>query len=433
MMAMIALMLMALTAEAACREFEPEWVRSPEGTPLALREVRLTMEAEELNAAERGEMLVKAVAALRPGEKLVLAAGTYVVTRRWEIGISGTAAAPVWIAAESGAEVVITRPDAEQNVINLGSSAAVHHFVLQGVTITGGSHGLRIGNCEDVWIDSCHIHHTGEVCLSANTADTRRLHLTRNHIHHGGGHAEGMYLGGNGGSVIMSESVIAQNHIHDCGGEQGDGIELKQGSWGNLISGNLVHDCNYPCITVYGTGGKAVNVIENNVCFRSANYVMQVQGEAVVRNNLLINGTDGGFASTDHQGKTINLSVIHNTIINPGNAFRGGSWHAREGMVLANNLIYSRDADPIRFPAGRAGVTITGNVIFGDGPAFGSTVGAGIEDFAGIAWDGGARDAVPSESARLDFADPIHLTPTDMVGEPRGERRTSGALIRPRQ
>ena len=64
-----------------------------------------------------------------------------------------------------------------------------------------------------------------------------------------------MYLGANEGEFIMSESVIALNHIHDCRGSQGDGIEVKQGSWGNLIAENDVHDTQYPCITVYGTAG----------------------------------------------------------------------------------------------------------------------------------------------------------------------------------
>jgi hypothetical protein len=126
--------------------------------------------------------------------------------------------------------------------------------------------------------------------VSAPTApNTSRLFLTRNHLHHGGGHGEGMYLGANEGEFIMSESVIALNHIHDCKGEsQGDGIEVKQGSWGNLIAENDVHDTQYPCITVYGTAGKPVNIIERNLCRRSADSTMQVQGEAIVRNNVLI-------------------------------------------------------------------------------------------------------------------------------------------------
>jgi len=376
-----------------------------------------------------GDALVKAVAALKPGDQLVLAAGTYIVDRLWDINVSGTAEAPVWIVAEEGAAVVITRPDAKQNVLNVGRDGPVHHLCLRGLEITGGSHGLRLGHCSEVWVDGCHIHHTGSVCLSANSANTRRLFLTSNHIHHGGGHGEGMYLGANHGEYVMSESVIALNHIHDCRGNQGDGIEVKQGSWGNLIAENDVHDTQYPCITVYGTAGKPVNVIERNLCRRSADHAMQVQGEAVVRNNVLIAAAGSGFASTDHQGRTINFQFVHNTVINTGHAFSGGSWNRRKGMLLANNVLYSRDKNALHFANGSEGVVIVGNVALGAGPKAGTSPGRGLEDFTNVTWDGAGHDAEPVETAPFDHADPTYLTDTDFAGNVRAET-VSGAVTR---
>jgi hypothetical protein len=379
------------------------------------------------HAGGDGAELVKAVEALQPGDKLELAAGTYSVQRMWDVRVSGTREAPIWITAAEGAAVIITRPDAKQNLINIGQGGPVQFLCLRGIEFTGGSHGLRLGHCSDVWIDQCHIHHTGQVCLSANSADTQRLFLTRNHIHHGDGHAEGMYLGGNNASVIMSESVIALNHIHDCRGDQGDGIEVKQGSWGNLIAENHVHDTQYPCITVYGTAGKPVNIIERNLCYNSADNVMQVQGEAIVRNNVLINGAGAGFASTDHQGKTLNLQVIHNTILNAAHAFRGGSWNGREGMILANNILYSRDANALHYANGNAGVLSAGNVVFGDGPKDGCVKGRGFEDFPGVTLDGSKHDATPAADAKLDHAEAKYLLPTDFHGKAR-TKNVSGAI-----
>jgi hypothetical protein len=371
------------------------------------------------HAGPGGESLVKAVAALQPGDQLVIAAGTYHVERMWDIRVSGTAEAPIWIVAKEGAQVVLTRSDDRQNVVNIGQGGAVEYLCLRGVEITGGSHGLRLGRCREVWIDRCHIHHTGQVCLSANSADTSGLFLTRNHLHHGGGHGEGMYLGANEGEFIMSESVIALNHIHDCRGSQGDGIEVKQGSWGNLIAENNVHDTQYPCITVYGTAGKPVNVIERNLCRRSDDHTMQVQGEAIVRNNVLISAKGSGFASTDHQGKTVNLQVVHNTIINAGHAFSGGSWNGREGMVLANNVLYSRDENALHFANGKDGVVIAGNVIVGHGPKEGTSPGRGLEDFVGLDWDGGKHDATPANGAPFEKAEARYLLETDFSGQPR--------------
>ncbi len=407
--------------------YEPEWAS------IAPKRTIVHCAPSGATSAENGEMLVKAVGALQPGDRLEIGSGTYSIERMWDVLISGTAKAPIWITAAKDATVVISRPDNKQNVLNVGQAAPVSFLCLRGLEVTGGSHGVRLGQCHDVWVDECHIHHTGGVCLSANSAnsaDTQRLYLTRNHIHHGDGHAEGMYLGGNHATYIMSRSVIALNHIHDCRGDQGDGIEVKQGSWGNLIAQNFVHDTNYPCITVYGTGGQPVNIIERNLCLRSDDNVMQVQGEAIVRNNVLIAGKNAGFRSTDHQGQTVNLQVIHNTIINIGHAFAGGSWNGREGMLLANNVIYSRDANALHFANGHAGVTSTGNVVLGDGPKIGCTAGRGLEDFRDLTWNASTHDATPTAEAPLDTADVKFLLDTDFHSDTRHGINTSGAVAR---
>ena len=412
----------ALTTAAVGAGYHPTWEGAvPKRTLTHAPQPGATPE-------QNGSALMKAAGALQPGDRLEIGEGTYRVDRMWDLRASGSAEAPVWIVAAEDAKVIITRPDAKQNVLNVGMGGPVSFLCLRGLEVTGGSHGIRLGQCRDVWVDQCHIHHTGEVCLSANSADTQRLHLTRNHIHHGGGHAEGMYLGGNNASVVMSRSIIALNHIHDCRGSQGDGIEVKQGSWGNLVAENHVHDCNYPCITVYGTGGQPVNIIERNLCYRSGDNVMQVQGEAIVRNNVLLAGKGSGFASTDHQGKTLHLQVIHNTIINPGHAFSGGSWNAREGMVLANNILYSRDGSALHFAGGSTGATITGNVLLGSGPREGGVPGHGLEDFRKVTWDALQHDATPAPEAPFGHADAKFLPETDFYGKPRGTEKTSGAI-----
>ncbi len=408
------LIFLCLASTTLATSYEPTWAS-------------ITPKRVIQHTDQTGTSLVKAVEALKPGDKLEIAAGTYSVERMWDILVSGTADAPIWIVAAKEAKVVITRPDNQQNVLNVGQSGPVTFLCLRGIEFTGGSHGVRLGHCSDVWLDQCHIHHTGQVCLSANSAETQRLFLTRNHIHHGSGHAEGMYLGANNGDHIMSESVIALNHIHDCRGDQGDGIEVKQGSWGNHIAENHVHDTNYPCITVYGTAGKPVNVIERNLCYNSADNVMQVQGEAIVRNNVLINGAGSGFSSTDHQGKTLNLQVIHNTILNGAHAFRGGSWNGREGMILANNILYSRDANSLHYANGNVGVITSGNVVFGGGPKDGCVKGRGLEDFPNVSLDGSKHDATPAADAKLDHAEAKYLLPTDFHGKPR-TKNVSGAI-----
>ncbi len=385
---------------------------------------------------ENGALLKAAILALQPGQMLKIGAGTYSVNSYFNIVLQGTALAPIWIVAQEGETPVITRPDANQNVINVGVGSPTRYLAIRGLEITGGSQLLRLYDCANVWIDQCHIHHGGDGGLTANTADTDRIYLTRNEVDHPGGPSttdEGMYLGANNGQYVMTNSVIALNHIHDTGGTQGDGIELKGGSYNNWIVANEVHDTNYPCITVYGAGGKGINTIERNTLYRSNDNTIQVTGEAIVRNNLIMSGAAAGFASTDNQGTTANLQVVHNTIINTGRGVNLSSWNNRMGMVFANNVVYSRDAESIRFPNGSTGVAVKGNVILGsvEGIASGYLAGAGLADFVNVAWDASARDATPTtSSAIIGAGDPVYAIATDIIGAARQGSLEAGAYDR---
>ncbi len=56
---------------------------------------------------------------------------------------------------------------------------------------------------------------------------------------------------------------------------------------------------------------------------------------------------------------------VHDTIVNAGRTANLSSWDGRAGMVFANNAVYSRDAESVRFPGGSTGVTLAGNVVLG--------------------------------------------------------------------
>jgi parallel beta-helix repeat protein len=410
----------------------PAWQSIPPA-----RTIPLSYNAAQ-TAEQNGAALKAAIAALQPGDKLQVGSGTWSVNSYWNVVIQGRADAPIWIVAAPAATPVITRPDDRQNVMNVGAGdgSVTRYVCFQGLEFTGGDTLIRLYHCENVWIDQCHIHHGGGVGITANTEDTRALTITRNHIHHPGGpgdSSEGMYLGANNSAVRMRHSIVALNHVHDCGGTQGDGIELKQGSYNNWIVENHVHDTNYPGIIAYGTDGLGINMIERNTVYNSGDNVMQVQGEAIVRNNLLING-DTGFHSHDHQGQTRNLQVVHNTIVNTGRATNLSSWNDRSGMLFANNAIYSRNGPSINFPNGSTGVTVAGNVVLGPaaGVSSGYVAGNGISDFVNLGWDAVNRDGTPSpSSALIGKADPAHAVTRDIQGNTRTAPADAGAYERP--
>lgn len=390
-------------------------------------------------SAQNGLNLAAAVQGLQPGDALLIGPGTYSVVSvpvKWDVTVQGTASAPIWIVgADPNRKPVLTRTDTRQNLMNVGESAPTRFVCFRHLEFTGGDDLIKLYHCQDVWIDQCHIHHGDGVGIATNSRDTERIYITRNEIHHpgnAGDTGEGMYLGANNGARIMRDSVIALNYVHHtAGGTQGDGIELKQGSYRNWIVGNIVHDTRYPGILVYGTGGVAENVVEGNVVYDSLDNGMQVQGEALVRNNLVVNAAFDAFHSRDHQGQSTNLTVVHNTFVNRGRAVDLSNWNNRPGMVFANNVAYSRDQNAIRFRSGSGGNVVAGNVVLGavTGSATGYASGVGLGDFVGLAWDASALDARPAPGGSINGrGEAVHRVSVDLAGAARSLPVDPGAF-----
>jgi hypothetical protein len=381
-------------------------------------------------ALQNGAALRTALNNLVPGDEILIAAGTYAFNSNFSLNLQGTAAAPIWITGLSGA--IINMTTTGQNILNIGSSSQTRYLCFRGLEFTGGSHGLRFYDCTQVWLNQCHIHGTGDAGISTNTADTSYIHITRNEIHDTGGTGEGMYLGANGAAVIMSNSIIALNHVYDTdnGTIQGDGIELKQGSWGNLIAENLVHECKYPCILVYGTAGQAQNIVERNICYDSEDNAMQIQGECIVRNNLVISAIGSAFASQNHEANPTNIQVVHNTFVNSATAARLSTWSGGTYMVFANNACYSQSSNAINVVGGTSGITFAGNVTFGSvtSGVTGTAAGAGLSDFVNVTYSASNRDAHPSAgSSLLGAASTTHATAQDLEGTTRVAPHDAGA------
>jgi len=408
----------AVPSSSGTTAYDPPWAN------VAPQEV-ITFEYDSSKSTQaNGDELEDVLEGLQPGQKLLIGEGTYTVNPKITLNVTGTAQAPVWIEPKPGEQVHITRDDQNQNTINIGEGFPTRYLALRNIEITWGDTVIRMYDCENVWIDGCHIHHFGGGGITANAEDTDSIYITRNEIHDSGNinEGEGMYLGANGGARIMTNSIIALNHVYNTGGKQGDGIELKQGSYGNWIVENLVHDNNYPSILVYGTDGmQPYNVIERNVCYNSGDNVMQVQGEAIVRNNLLVNGGHA-FFSNDHQGTSKNLTVVHNTMVNTGPAANLSDWNNRPGMVFANNVCYSKNSTGLRFN-GSSGTTVTGNVVVGGvsgAPSSGYVMGDGLSDFQGLEWSATALDATPSAGSAISAeGDQAWWLPEDLLGVER--------------
>ena len=388
------------------------------------------------SAAQNGDVLRQRIDGLAPGEALVIEAGRYEINTLWQLDLEGTADRPIWIMAQKGAQVVLTRKDNKQNVLNLSRG---RYLCLKNLEFTGGSSLLRLYDCEQVWIDRCRFYDGGNVAITANTANTSHLHITRNYIRNPGAPgstSEGMYLGANEGKVVMHSSVIAFNEVHECRGTQGDGIEVKQGSYNNWIVGNKIYDCDYPCLTIYGSQGRAPNIVESNICFRSKNHCMQIQGDAIVRNNIAISAGGAAFYTRDHQGVVNKLQVYHNTFVNAGNAAELRNWSQKESMIFVNNACYSTEGSAIKIVGDAQGAMIGRNVYFGaleNVDADNVQSKNGLKDFVNLSVDAQQRDARPAKgSALLGTADKGVSLAFDFYRLQRDKKPSVGA-VRPRK
>jgi hypothetical protein len=110
-----------------------------------------------------------AIAALKPGDELVLAGGTYTMSSSFRVTVAGTEQQPITMRAKAGERPVILQTSAAQNVIEISAS---RYFVVRGIEFTGGSHGIRLMDSDFITIEGCEIHETGDVALSANSGGT---------------------------------------------------------------------------------------------------------------------------------------------------------------------------------------------------------------------------------------------------------------------
>ena len=318
---------------------------------------------------------------LSPGDEVILHEGVYSTSPALTMQHVGTAVDPIIIRAADGESVTITRPDAGQNVINMHGT---QYVTLRGLEVTGGSAAIRIGNggtgrmAEYVTIEYCWIHDTGANAITANyVGDVNTGHIFRyNEISNTAAEGEGFYLGSNNDAEgqttgVFRDGLIEGNYIHHLNGPavtQGDGIEIKDGSYNNTIRDNVIHDTGYPGILVYGTDGNGDNIIEGNVIWNAGDHAIQAAADAVIRNNIILSENVYGIASQNHQSAIPgNLTIIHNTIFSQGtrNAINV-SWPSGDQLsgpiVIANNALYPQGTGRPMNLANLPGYTIAGNV-----------------------------------------------------------------------
>ncbi|MHC4116273.1 MAG: right-handed parallel beta-helix repeat-containing protein [Planctomycetota bacterium] len=361
---------------------------------------------------------------LGPGDELILHGGTYSQSARRAVTANGTADKPIVIRAAEGEDPVLTRPADNRDRYNNIEFIDCSHLVIRGIRFRGGNSGVRFIRGHHITFEDCEIAQTGNNALTMNSGDCDSFIIRRNHIHHTGlstsreTEGEGMYIGCHSGSCITTNTLVEGNYIHHTRGTSSggnDGVEIKFGSYGNIVRDNVIHNTNigrqYPGVFVYGSGGKGINIVEGNVIWNAGEGI-QVVSDAIIRNNIVFNCSMTGITAAPHAAvrEVRNTKIVNNTIVNcpKGALIR---WGKASDMVLANNAIYCSGATALdvsesgngtfssNFIQGRlVGVTVDGSR-FHQGRILSVVLpGADENDF----WP--RPDSVLSDGADPDFA-----------------------------
>jgi hypothetical protein len=286
-----------------------------------------------------GDSFEAASESLSPGDTLLVHQGTYSESGRIGISAKGTASQPIIIKGADGeARPLITRPanSTPQNTINIEGAT---YLTIGHLEITGNGDGINMsGGPHHITIEDNVIHNIDVGINFKSSMDS--IFVRRNHIYDTSGTAEGMYVGCNNASCAVSNSIIEQNWIHDTRGEQGDGIEIKYGSWGNIIRDNVIHDANYPCILAYGVTDANVdrpNIIEGNAVWNCGQSIAVI-ADAIVRNNIVI----GTLETQSHAQVPVmrNVTIVNNTVIGSMPLRGWGGSNIPASLSVANNVLY---------------------------------------------------------------------------------------------
>jgi hypothetical protein len=274
--------------------------------------------------------VAKALLEATPGTTVYLLGGTY--TERLILQKSGTAEAPVTLAAYPGHTAVFDgsgEPDNGQPLISTGGQ---NHIRLSGLVIQNclapGHVGLHIDHSTDVRVTYCVTSNTGgsgmkvgdgsshvvvaynEITRACQRGGEESLTLARsthldvhhNHVHHTGHEGIDAKAG-------VAHARIHHNHVHHVArqGLYADAWDVP--TYDIVFDSNVVHDCMFGIAACSENGGELRDVTFSN------NTVFDCRGPALVI-------ADWGVKAASHAVRDVRF--INNTCVNNGGAEWGG-------------------------------------------------------------------------------------------------------------
>jgi hypothetical protein len=397
-------------------------------------------------------------ATLEPGDLVHVMDGVHEIQGSLRLtGITGTPLAWIGITAEGDATL---RNSSLSNVVNVEDC---HYLFLRGFEITHDNGALPYGlwdpvdgvkfqnaPSDHVSIDSCRIHHLGNVGVSSQAPVIRHISVVDCEIHDC---YVGLYWGyyESGNKRYAHFGTIARNFVHDCPpidlDGTGYGIQIKGGSRGNLIEDNVLVDTaggTRAAIAVYHVSTQGAvetdrNIIRRNFIRSSRNEgIFAVEG-ALIENNvvvdcdaagIVVSRRDTGWGSF-YGNLTVRNNTVHGLASPTGPALFTGVGPVTLPQVIANNLLIVTvpGQTSLRLPSGYAGVS-SQNHCFGatSGPALGVVALPDLDALYSTTYgDADFLFPVPA-GALVSAADASLSSVADFHGTPRNGAPDVGAF-----
>lgn len=313
-----------------------------------------------------------ALATLKPGDTLHLAAGIYphlTVSDR-----NGTAASPIVIEGappgSGGATVIVG--DASHNTVEIVRSS---YLVVRGLTVDSkglaGVFGLSAKDgaanvVHHVTVEKCHFvgQNASQQTVAISTKTPTWGWILRENVIDGAG--TGLYLGNSDGSYPFVAGVIEGNVIRNTIGYNGQikfqtawptGLGLPTGPNRTVIRNNVFikndqpsPDGDRPNLLIgggptSGPGSTDLYEIYGNFFFHNPREaLLQVAGRVTIHDNVFVDASSPAIVAQNHDVPLAMARVFNNTIYTKNGGIHFGS-AATESSLVVGNLVFA--ATPI--------------------------------------------------------------------------------------
>ncbi|MFE1268219.1 polysaccharide lyase 6 family protein [Streptomyces sp. NPDC058758] len=411
--------------------------------------------------------LQSAIDAAVPGDRIVLADGSYTVPSAGirVTGKQGTTAAPITIVSASRGGAVLN--GAAGFVLSNSGNITISGFAFRQTTtfvIPADCSRIRLTRNDfkladsagldwvtvrgdDAKIDRNYFHHRTSQGIflvvdgPGTTAMAQRTHIFRNYF------ADHSYTGANGGEAIrlgvshralsVADALVEYNLFERCDGDP-EAISVK--SSGNTVRYNTLRDSKGGIVLRHGN----VTTVEGNHILGGANGVRLYGNDHLVVNNHISGTTSRGIVigsgttRDHHEGETTEerrgndacdrAVIAHNTLVGNSATLSGESrTYEPRDVVVADNILVASGGSLVDLGT-TSGFTWQGNILWGS--AANGTIPAGgfrrVDPLLRKDADGISRLTAGSPAVGAATLTSLSV-PEDADGHARGTVRDVGA------